>query len=401
MRKIVILGGGENQLPLINCAKSMNYYVILCDFRDKVPGALIADIHYKINTLNFDEVLSVCLKESPDGIISNSEPAMPIVAKICSHLGLEGNTFESVNKVISKSNFRQLQQDCNLYSPKSFNISCFDDINDLLRNIKFPIIIKPCECSGSRGTTKISKCDINTIKEAFEECLKYSRNSTVVIEEYVDMPSLTTIEGDIFVYNNDIFYDGLFYTTRNEMAPMVPMTYSSPLLEDENKINKIKYSIEQLVRKSGLKFGEFNIEGYFNQDDEFFVIEINPRQGGNEIPHFIYNSVGIDFTKLLVTLCVGDRTYFNLIQNKKQGTKYTIKHALYSYSDGIYDGIWFDESIKSKIVRVHEHVVLGNPIRKCIDSTDIIAIIDIECASIEDYKIMYHNISNLIKVCLS
>ena len=91
-KKIIILGGGDNQLPLIIESKKLGYYVILCDFRQENPGKDIADIHYLVNTLNYEEVLDICKKENPNGIITNSEPAIPIMTKIAAELGLVGNS---------------------------------------------------------------------------------------------------------------------------------------------------------------------------------------------------------------------------------------------------------------------------------------------------------------------
>lgn len=51
----------------------------------------------------------------------------------------------------------------------------------------------------------------------------------VSVEEFVEMYSLTTIEGEIFVYGDKILWDGLYSTTRASYAPMVPMSYSMPL----------------------------------------------------------------------------------------------------------------------------------------------------------------------------
>ena len=75
MKKIMILGGDKNQLPLIKKAKEIGLYIILCDFRDYVPGSALSDVHYQINTLNPELLIQVGNKERPDGILTNSEPS--------------------------------------------------------------------------------------------------------------------------------------------------------------------------------------------------------------------------------------------------------------------------------------------------------------------------------------
>ena len=76
MKKLLILGGAEAQVPLIQAAKKEEYYVVLCDWTTTNPGIKYADKHYQVNTLDRDAVIKVAIEEKIDGVISNSEPAM-------------------------------------------------------------------------------------------------------------------------------------------------------------------------------------------------------------------------------------------------------------------------------------------------------------------------------------
>ena len=104
--------------------------------------------------------------------------------------------------------------------PFRWKIKGFDD----------PIVIKPSLCAGSQGTTKARKDQTEIIRDAFEICKGFSRNRKVTIEEYVEMPSMDVIEGDIFVMEDEILWDGIFTTRRSAMAPMIPMTYIFPAI---------------------------------------------------------------------------------------------------------------------------------------------------------------------------
>lgn len=142
MKKIVILGGGENQLPLIRRAKELGYYVILCDFRNENPGKYLSDVHYVVNTLNYEEVYDVCSQENPDGIVTNSEPAIPVMTKIAQAFNLPGNDFDGISRLMSKSEFRTLQEENNVFCPKHYET---DDVESckmfsrLLQTLSFII----------------------------------------------------------------------------------------------------------------------------------------------------------------------------------------------------------------------------------------------------------------------
>lgn len=48
-KKIMILGGGKNQIPLIKAAKKLEYHVVVCDERKDVQGKQFCDKFININ----------------------------------------------------------------------------------------------------------------------------------------------------------------------------------------------------------------------------------------------------------------------------------------------------------------------------------------------------------------
>ena len=58
MKKILILGGSNNQLPLILSAKKLGLYIVLCDYAEENEGRKYCDAFYQIK-YNKDIVLSV------------------------------------------------------------------------------------------------------------------------------------------------------------------------------------------------------------------------------------------------------------------------------------------------------------------------------------------------------
>ena len=298
MKKILIVGGGSNQIPLILASKREGYGVIVVDCAgDKCPSYNHADKFYNISTQDEKAILEVAKKERIDGIISNSEICMLIVNRIAEQLNLAGNPVEGIKVLMSKSKFRALQKRIGVFSPVHYEVLSTEEAISVAERLKYPIIVKPCESSGSRGCIKIDQFEYNKVISAFHKCKHYSRNGKVVIEEFVTMPSLRTIEGDVFVLGDSIIWDGMFYTTRASWAPMAPMTYTGPMLIDKDQWDSIKSVVTSLFDAAKIRFGEFNIEGYFTSTGEFFVIEINARQGGNFLPYFLQSFTGIDYDR--------------------------------------------------------------------------------------------------------
>ena len=120
MKKLMILNGSLLQVPLIRAAKEEGYYTIVCDRTATNPGIQLADKHYQLSVLDFDAVMKAALKEHIDGIISNYENSMSIVAKISELLHLQGNPELAVKRIESKYKFREVLQAANLFSPEAF-----------------------------------------------------------------------------------------------------------------------------------------------------------------------------------------------------------------------------------------------------------------------------------------
>jgi biotin carboxylase len=402
VKKILIVGGGVNQMPLILASKQQGYFVVVVDYAgEKCPAYAIADKFYNVSTQDEEGIFEVAKKEEIDGIISNSEPSMLIVNSIAEKLDLNGNPVEGVKDLMSKNRFRELQRRADVYTPSLFETTTAEEAVSVSERINFPIIIKPCESSASRGCKVIESFDSKDIEKAFFVCQQLSRDKKVVVEEYVEMPSLRTIEGDIFVMGDTILWDGLFYTTRASWAPMVPMTYTAPILMDEDKQDMIKSSVSRVLKTAGIRFGEFNMEGFFTKTGEFFIIEINARQGGNFLPNFIRRFTGIDYNRLLVTTSVNDDSYWNTIVSSERKSRYYIMHSVYSQKEGSYKGLTIDSTISAYVTNVTELLSAGDKVEKCVDGTSIVASVDLEFDSLDELYEITPQVIDSIHVELS
>lgn len=400
MKKILILGGAIAQVPLIRAAKEAELYVVLCDWTTTNPGIPIADKHYQVSTLDLEAVLEVAKLEKVDGVISNSEPAMHNVAVVAEQLGLIGNSPVAVDILDSKYKFRELQRKCGVFFPKSSEVENEKQLSESVKRFRFPIIVKPSENSGSRGITVAFQNDLREIMPIFEECKNFSRNGKVTVEEYIEMPSLYNVGGDIFVHHGQIIWGGLATCIRTETAPMVPTGEMWPIYENGQHVQIIKSVLEQLIQESGIVHGAYNIEGYFTDVDDFFVIEINTRQGGNDIPQLIKDHCGIDMYKLLVTTAVGNDEYFNHITTDEftMPKNYITNYIVFSSKDAIYKGIEIDESIRSMVYKVIERKQPGENIRHKKDATDAVAMIRMRFDTQAQQLMFLQNAEQLIKL---
>ena len=70
MKKILILGAGIYQVPLIKVAKKLGIYTIVASIRGNYPGFELADKVYYENTTDYRKILSIARREKIDGIVA-------------------------------------------------------------------------------------------------------------------------------------------------------------------------------------------------------------------------------------------------------------------------------------------------------------------------------------------
>ena len=377
MKKLMILGAGAAQLNLLNAAQEMGYFTIVCDNRPDMEASKKADKYYEIDFMDRNVVLQAAVHEKIDGIISNSEPAMLNVAWLSQRLGLPGNSEESIETFLSKSKFRDLQKRAGVFVPAHYVVNSVDELIKNIRTMHYPVIIKPAASSGTRGTTRLDLFDEEKIMQAFKICSEFSRNDLVAVEEYVKMDLLRVNDADIFVIDDEIIWDGWLWEDRSKDTPMLPMA-----LSEEDK-HKIMDTVERIIKISGVKLGEYNVETYFTESHEVFVIEINPRQAGNYIPQLIKQHTGVDLTRLLVSTAVGDMSYYNELKNYNRLNNYVTLQVVFPKGNGIYDGLFIHPEINKYVQWIDETVSKGDKVVKGINACDAVAFVDLQ---FEDYE---------------
>ncbi len=396
-KRLLVLGAGEAQLQIIEAALKQGIYTIVCDKRDYLKGTRIADKYYCVDYMDREAILRVAEEEKIDGVVSNSEPAMINVAWLSEQLHLPGNKERSVETLLSKTAFRELQESVGVFAPKHRIVSDESTLQDAINWIGYPLVIKPVLSSGTRGTTIIKKNNNELALQAYRQCASFSRNQAVSVEQYVPMSELVAYDAELFVNGNEILWDGLYASFRTDDAPMLPMMESLPLDLEEDKINRIKEVISKLIHASGVVLGEFNAESYFTLEGDVFVIEINPRQGGNHIPDLVLEHSGIDFTSLLCTTSVGDKQSFENAKNQDRKNEYVTMYVVFSIDEGQYQGLIFSETIKPYVVW-HENVInKGESVSRKKNAGDAVAFVRLSFPTQEKQRELTREISVHIK----
>lgn len=299
MKKILILGAGEMQIPVIQKVNELGHESIALDYDEKAVGFAYAQKKYVVSSTDAEKVLEVANKEKVDAILTTSDYPVNVVAKVCKILNLPAMSPEVANICTNKYLQRKLFSDNGINAPKFYLIS--DDKS--IENYKdFPYIVKPVDSSASRGVKKV--VDIEEMREAIKDAIEYSRSGQVLIEQ--------------FIGGKEFSVETL---TQNDKTTIVNITEKLVIGEDngyfveDTHIEPARISaedwalIEEQVRKALTCIKANNCPSHTEVklwNGKAYIIEMACRLGGDYITSdLVPLSTGVDMLANLVNLALG------------------------------------------------------------------------------------------------
>ncbi len=318
MKKIVIIGANNFQMPLIKKAKELGYETHVFAWKEGAVGAKFANSFYPISIVEKEQILDECKKIKPNAVISvASDLATLTVNYLADKLGLIGNSLECTELSTNKYKMRQAFQSKKVSVPKFIKVQKIDeDVLQKIKNMNMPIIVKPTDRSGSRSITKIEKLDINKLQKAVEEAINVSFEKKAIIEEY--------IEGEEFSAES-ISYKGnhtLLTVTRKETtgAPhFIETGHIQPAGLDKKTMEKIEKEVFLGLNSLQIENGASHAEFKITPNGEIKIIEIGARMGGDCIgSDLVQISTGYDFLKMVIDVALGNKPDFTKVSKKRK-----------------------------------------------------------------------------------
>ena len=185
-----IIGGGLLQVPEIEEAHKMGLLTIVTDMNKNCVCAKLSDIFLSIDIFDIDGHIAQAkelLKQgiSIVGVLAAGIDAPETMAQLAQFLEQKAVDPEIAHIVHNKKLFREKLRQLGHPTPKFIAIKEQDLINieSIVAEIGYPLIVKNTDSSGSRGTKIFREPDIEEIKEIAKIAIKVSHSKTALIEE--------------------------------------------------------------------------------------------------------------------------------------------------------------------------------------------------------------------------
>lgn len=348
--KILLLGGSMQQVVAITTAKAMGYHTVLCDYLSDNPGQHEADKYYNVSTTDVEAVYRVAKAEGVGGILAYaSDPAALPAAIVAERLGLPTNPAKAVETLGVKHRFRDFLSSHGFACPKHFAFDAatpIEEVSNAISDFRFPVVVKPTDSSGSKGVSTIH--NTQSLARAISHADAYSRNKTLIAEEYIQRGFQAVIGGDIFVCDGQIVLYGEMACLRDDGGKgLIPIEKKKTTALTELQTSNIHTELQRLITALGIRFGEMNLEILLDGDDRPHFLELGPRAGGNMIPLQLSDIFGVDLVRANVAAAMGEQVTLN--PKEPQGSYCT--YVLHSHRDGVFAAVQFSGHIAPHVYR--------------------------------------------------
>lgn len=180
MKKLLILGAGQMQVPIIALSRQLGYQTVVVDFDPDAPGFKYADVVSTISTTDRDAVLQLAQNEKVNGILTTSDYPVRVVAYVGEALMLPTMTQHVAEICTNKYKQRELLRKSGFNTP--FFMLC-DGCSDLSELKEFPYIVKPVDSSASRGVVQVNNA--KHLAEAIRTACSLSRSGKAIVESFI------------------------------------------------------------------------------------------------------------------------------------------------------------------------------------------------------------------------
>ena len=310
-KTLMVVGAGFGQLPAILTAKKMGLKVIAIDRNSDALGMKYADTALPVDVLDTDGAIETAKKYKINGIITmQTELPVPTIGAVVDKLGLNGVPFEVAKTCTDKIETRRRFAGKNIPQPDFRVVSTYQEAMDAAKEINFPCVTKPADNSGSRGITKVT--NINGIKSAFNEAVKYSRKEKVLVEKFIEGieagAQCFSIDGHcerVLVHND----------TMSRSSCMLPTGHSFPSMLDDKTLEEIQEAIAATVDALGIEVGPSNVDFILDKNLRPIILEVGARIGATCLPELVYYYTGIDWVKAAILASLGETPDLTVTQS--------------------------------------------------------------------------------------
>lgn len=395
-KKLMLLGGERNLLPVIKAAHNHDIHVITVDCLPNNIAHKYSDEFHNVSILDKEAVLQLAEKLKIDGIMSFGVASGVVTASyVAEKLGLNFQCSYSTACILQdKAKFRRFLAENNFNVP---NAKDFSNIDEALADIDYfywPVIVKPDNSAGSKGVSRVDNPD--NLPQAIEYALSESRNGHFVIEDFLEKAGKSSA-AECFTINGQLAYCSFsdqHFDSRAKKSD-APTAYSWPSTMPQEAQDELRRELQRLMTSLNVRSGIYNVETCSYANGKTYIINVSPRGGINRVVEMPCQITHTDIIDCAVLDAIGEK-----IENIKAPVYdgYLAEVILHAEETGRFDCLEISDDIKSNIIETNLWVNHGDEIQ-CLEGTSrIIGTLVMKFDSLKETEQIINNISDFCKI---
>lgn len=363
MKKLLVIGAGFLQDFVIQKSVSMGYETLTVDADPNAIGFSHAHKHAVVNIVDEKACLEYAKQEKIDGVLTAAtDYGVLTSAYIAQEMGIPGLKYEVAQLIKNKYRVRKCLFEHHVDdTEQAYEVNANTDIVFLSKQLVYPVMVKPCDGSGSRGASRVDT--VAQLEKACQYAMAGSITHRAEIESFITGKEYgaetLVIDGKPYLFaimqkwmTNPPYYAELGHAIPNDLSK-----------EIEQKAIKC---VEDAICALGVNFGSVNMDMLITGKGKVHIIDIGARMGGNMIgPSIIPLGTGVDYLSCLISATVGDSVDFTAGQHG------SVVSRLLAYPEGTFHGEPdFLEIEKKYRVNVFHHIKSGMHVNRYCTNLD-------------------------------
>lgn len=299
---------------------------IITDTNKHTDSIKIIDEYLKINPVN--------------GVMTFWEDDVLLTSKIAEKFGLVGIPFSVAKYARNKLLFRKFCQDNGLPFPKFGRANSKVELETLMKELKFPVVVKPAFGSSSAYVIKaenqkeldeVFEFITTNISARVESALK--DGSDIVVEEYIEG---NEVDIDLLVQNGKIKFFSISDNLQTKEPFFLESGYNLPSSLPSDTQKKLFNLAELALEKLGVMHGCIHFEAKAT-DTGPVPLEVNLRMGGDEVYPATKKVWHVDLIEEAIKIACG--IYVPIIE-KKEPQAYVAAQSIIAEKSGVISKLY-------------------------------------------------------------
>ena len=306
-KKLLVLGGTQASLDLVEMAKAEGAYTVVADYLETGVAKEIADETVRVSTSDIDSLLALIKARGIDGVFCGpSEFQLLNVMSLCELSGLPFYaTRAQWDRCGDKLAFKEMCREYGVPCVPEYHVTGEFLAEDLAKII-YPVMVKPTDGCSSRG---ISVChNHDELKKAYAYALEFSDKKKVIVEKYIISDQAVIVryvayQGEIHL----LLVNSRYVVDSQEGTAYITAFARFPAKCTDEYIEQIDGNVRAMMKGLGLENGAFFLQALVDRDDnKIYFHEMGLRISGGFIFKMVEPLTGVNDMKMLMRYALGE-----------------------------------------------------------------------------------------------